>query len=99
MCPVGSGSECVEGQCLRSDGRCLRVPLGVEGQLDVGDLLSGITPGLTAIVNYLAVAGGYADAENRGLSFGLVSGATSSRNRCVPRVNSPPLVDPHGRNP
>ncbi|MEE2789111.1 MAG: hypothetical protein VX589_17380 [Myxococcota bacterium] len=93
-CPPGSGGVCMDGQCRLPSGDCVRIPLGVEGQFDLGTLLGGITPGLKASIDYLASLGGYAEAENGGLSLGLVSGALSFRNRCVPKVAVPPLAAP-----
>ena len=38
-CPPGTGSVCIDGQCRLSNGDCARIPLGLEGQLDLGMLL------------------------------------------------------------
>lgn len=108
-CPGAGGARCVDGRCMLGEV-CLPQPLGIEGTLDVGDLLSGFAPGLEASIDYLATPGSYVEVENAGLSLGIIAGAVSERDRCVPRRPQPPTnvepmrsptlrgnVDPRGR--
>ena len=69
-------------------------PLGIDGESDIGALLSSVTPGLQAVLQYLIAAGGYVEVENAGISIGMIGGAISERNRCVPRVLQPEIIDP-----
>lgn len=87
-CPQLPGVRCQSGRCMSGD-QCLPLPLGAEGGLDLGSLLSGISPGLEARLQYLASAGSYVQVEQRGLSLGAVTGVTSERNRCVPARPAP----------
>ncbi|MEZ4431982.1 MAG: hypothetical protein R3F65_06170 [bacterium] len=91
---AAAGSACVEGVCRNGDGTCVQAPLGVEGVLDLGGLLAGVSPGLEASMAYHAVPGSYVAVEDGGISLGLISGATSERNRCVPNLPQPEVYEP-----
>ncbi len=52
-------------------------PLGIEGMLDVGSLLSGISPGTTAEMEARIVPGGYVDLVGNGMSLGVITGLNS----------------------
>ncbi len=93
-CRVAEGAACVEGVCRMPDESCVPAPLGVEGLLDVGSLLSGFSPGLEAEVAYHAVPGSYVAVENGGISLGMISGAISERARCVPTKPQPEVYEP-----
>ena len=93
-CPENLGAECVDGVCRYEGGQCVPTPLGIDGESDIGALLSSVTPGLRAVLQYLIAAGGYAEVENAGISIGMIGGAISERNRCVPRVLQPEIIDP-----
>jgi hypothetical protein len=108
-CPSEGGATCEGGRCIL-DGACLPAPLGVQGLLDVGALLSSFSPGLKAELQYLLTPGSYVDVENAGLSLGVIGGARSEKARCVPNRPQPPTdveppramslatnVDPAGR--
>lgn len=92
-CPLAGGTTCDGGRCM-SGGQCIPAPLGLQGTLDVGSLLSGFSPGLQALLQYLANPGSYVQVEQEGLSLGVVAGATSQRNRCVPLRAPPQNVEP-----
>jgi hypothetical protein len=55
--------------------RCVPAPLGIQGELNTGELLSGFSPGLEARLQYLLTPGSYVQAENEGLSLGVIGGA------------------------
>ncbi|HXU72453.1 MAG TPA: hypothetical protein VN947_24190 [Polyangia bacterium] len=83
-------TACTGGQCMESDGKTCVSSLGIEGNLDVGSLLSSFAPGLKANMDILAVAGGYAAADT-GLSLGILGGGLGDpHNSCVPVVPAPP---------
>jgi hypothetical protein len=98
-CP--NGSQCVESEsdpalhiCFNSDtGRCAPAPLGLEGVVDMGELLAGITPGLEAELAYQVKAFGYADVENNGLSLGMRGGTYGDKADCVPVVPAPTTLE------
>lgn len=92
-CPINQGAQCVDGTCMIGD-TCVAAPLGLEGALDLGDLLGGFSPGLEAKIGYLATPGSYVQVENSGLSLGVISGAVSPHNRCVPVRAQPENVEP-----
>jgi hypothetical protein len=108
-CPIEGGVQCIDGQC-QLDGACIPAPLGVEGKLSLADFAgdfygAGTNPGL----GYLITPGSYVEVENAGLSLGIIGGATSERDRCVPARAQPPTdeapraailrgnLDPSGR--
>lgn len=88
-CPQVGGGRCVDGRC-ELNGACIPAPLGVEGVLDTGSLVSSVSPGVEAEVTYLATPGSYVEVENDGLSLGVISGAVSEPSRCVPLRAQPP---------
>ena len=82
-------TACTGGQCLEADGKTCVPKLGIEGNLDVGSLLSSFAPGLKANMDILAVTGGYAAADT-GLSLGMLGGGQGDpHNSCVPVVAPP----------
>ncbi len=91
-CPRGSGAVCRDGKCTYDDGSCVPIPLGLAGSLELDDLLGGLSPTLSGSVDYMAVPGGYVEAQNQGLSLGMFTGTNAIRNRCVPSVTKPPIV-------
>ncbi len=92
-CPVEGGAVCDAGRCM-VEGGCLPAPLGIEGTINIGDLLAGFAPGLDAPLSYLATPGSYAEVEAQGLSLGVIAGATAEPNRCVPRRAQPETDEP-----
>ena len=93
-CPIEGGVQCAGGRCMQGD-RCIPAPLGVEGKLDLGDLIGDFySPGNAASVGYLLTPGSYVEVENAGLSLGVIGGATSERDRCVPVRAQPPTDEP-----
>lgn len=89
-CP-GAGAECVEGTCMRG-GECVAPLLGMEGRLDLGSLLGSVSPGLDAQVDMVVAAGGYAHAQNAGMSLGVLGGMyPTDTSHCVPPAAQPSL--------
>lgn len=79
-------------------------PLGIEGKLDIGSLLAGISPGTQAKLEARVLPGGYVHMQNGGLSLGVVTGINADSNpatrtgaaasepvSCVPALPPPNL--------
>jgi uncharacterized protein (TIGR03382 family) len=77
-------------------------PLGIEGMVDVGQLVGGISPGTEATMEARMVPGGYVQLRGGGMSLGLITGlnadediATRTReldsepHYCVPPIPAP----------
>lgn len=82
-------------------------PLGIEGVIDLGGLLSSIAPGIDAKVEVHGVPGGYASLPADGVSVGVIVGMNADRNTstrgpsdssepslCVPQWTAPDLAAP-----
>ncbi|MDY0000149.1 MAG: MYXO-CTERM sorting domain-containing protein [Polyangia bacterium] len=52
-------------------------PLGLEGQLDIGSLLSSFSPGAAGIVELRVTPGGYVNLLGNGMSLGVITGVNS----------------------
>jgi hypothetical protein len=63
-------------------------PLGVEGVIDLGSLLGGISPGTEAKLEARVVPGGYVRLNGGGMSAGLITGLNSDQD---PSTRSPDL--------
>lgn len=93
-CPIEGGVQCVDGQC-QLDGQCIPAPLGVQGNLALADLAGDFySAGTDPSIGYLITPGSYVEVENAGLSLGVIGGATSQRDRCVPARAQPPTDEP-----
>ncbi|HEY0194179.1 MAG TPA: MYXO-CTERM sorting domain-containing protein [Kofleriaceae bacterium] len=79
-------------------------PLGLVGTMDVGNLLAGLVPGITAKLEARLTPGGYAHIAGGGLSLGVITGLNSDRDPstrtaglasepalCVPPLPAPAL--------
>lgn len=86
-CP--SGSFCSSGICKWNSGGCVPIPLGLEGQMNLSDLLAGYATGGASILKYMMNAGGYADVVNSGVSTALIAAFDSDHNFCVPDAQPP----------
>ncbi len=92
-CPV-DGAACEDGVCMMLD-ECLPAILGVEGELDLGQLTASMPSlGLNTKLQYLVNPGSYSDVENGGLSLGVISGFTAPYNHCVPQRLQPEITVP-----
>jgi hypothetical protein len=77
-------------------------PLGIEGTLDVGALLSMVLPGAEGTVELHAVAGGYAQLAANGISVGGMVGVNADRDvasRGAADVSQPALCIPQWATP
>lgn len=83
-CPAGSSCN-TDGYCERSDGTCVPTLLGIEGQTDIGAMLASVSPGLSAQIQLLAAAGGYANVDGNGLNLGVYGGLEApTASPCIP---------------
>ncbi len=88
-CP--GGSTCDSDVCVwEGTDECVPLALGVETELDLGDLLADFAPGLEAKLGILAYAANYADAIGPdpapyvGLDLAAQVGFDSAPSVCVP---------------
>ena len=91
---LSQGGSCFLGSCIREDLSCVTRPLGVEGESDLGELLSSVTPNLEAPMSYFLNPGSYAEVINEGLSLGVITGTGAELNRCVPPALPPNIEEP-----
>ncbi|HSN98960.1 MAG TPA: hypothetical protein VLS89_11765, partial [Candidatus Nanopelagicales bacterium] len=69
-CPVGTGDD-GNGTCVYPDGSCASIILGLDGNVNLGQLLAGISPGTTGGLDFLFAAGGQsARDDGSGFSWG-----------------------------
>jgi MYXO-CTERM domain-containing protein len=88
-------TDCKGGQCVDAMDNCVQ-ELGLESKLDVGAMLSSLSPGLQASMDILAAAGGWSVGDT-GLSLGMLGGARGDpHSSCVPVTTapSPPPIIP-----
>lgn len=85
-CQDYSADQCDSGICRKADGDCVVAPLGIEGGLDLAQLLGSLLMTPNAPLDLMAVPGSFVNVEQDGLSMGLIAGFRSPRNRCVPPV-------------
>ncbi len=64
-------------------------PLGIEGVIDVGSLLSSVSPTTEAHLETRIVPGGYVGLQGSGMSLGIISGINSDQD---PTTRTPPLA-------
>jgi MYXO-CTERM domain-containing protein len=77
-------------------------PLGLEGMMNVGNLLEGLSPGTEALMEARIVPGGYVSLRGNGLSLGMITGLNADRNPATrtaalasePALCVPPLAKP-----
>jgi MYXO-CTERM domain-containing protein len=91
-CP--SGTTCnADGYCAYSDGTCVGMLLGLEGQTDLGSMLASVSPGMSAPVMFVDAAGGYVNVNGNGLNLGAYGGMeATTRNACVPATYTAPWL-------
>ncbi|MGE3545018.1 MAG: MYXO-CTERM sorting domain-containing protein, partial [Kofleriaceae bacterium] len=68
-------------------------PLGIAGITDVGELIDGISPGTTALLETRAVPGGYVQLNNHGLSLGMIAGINADRDPTTRDPNNPSPIN------
>jgi len=82
-------------------------PLGIEGVIEVGSLLGGVSPGTEAALEVRGVPGGYVQLRGNGASLGLIIGLNSDEDPatrtaaldsephyCVPPIPAPNFAAP-----
>jgi hypothetical protein len=78
-------------------------PLGLVGVMNVGNLLTGLSPGTRASLEARITPGGYVHLGNRGLSVGVITGLNADRDPSTrtaalssePALCVPPLPKPN----
>jgi hypothetical protein len=71
------------------DGMLKSLPLGQQGRFDVASFLNAYSPRTTGLVDYYLWAGGYAEAEQSGMSLGIQGGFRAAKhNACVPNCEA-----------
>lgn len=61
------------------------LPLGQESRFDMASFMSAFSPRTVGVMDYMMWAGGYAAAENQGMSLGVMGGFRAAKhNNCVP---------------
>jgi MYXO-CTERM domain-containing protein len=97
ICPFGS--TCDDAGICIEDGaeQCVPIELGLETEIDLGDLLSSFAPGLEAALGINIYLANYADANGPavtpqyGLDLAGEAGFYAEPNACVP-YQDPPSV-------
>ena len=82
-------------------------PLGIEGMVDIGEMLAGVSPGTEGFMEARMVPGGYVQLGGGGMSLGLITGMNadfdpSTRSvdldsepaYCVPPIPAPNFAAP-----
>ncbi|MCG3173276.1 MAG: hypothetical protein GMKNLPBB_01454 [Myxococcota bacterium] len=99
VCPTSLGYQCNSEKLCQDPGTKEYAPnvLGLEGIMDAGALFGGLAPGLDAKMDLGLIAGGkvgapYVDPQSTGLRVGIMGGAQSKQNSCVPLTQPPPVL-------
>ncbi|MCA9664034.1 MAG: hypothetical protein KC503_00555 [Myxococcales bacterium] len=72
------------------DGLLKDLPTGQEGRFDLSGFLASISPSTKGQMDFLMWGGGYSQAENSGLSVGVMGGFRApAHNNCVPSCEAP----------
>jgi uncharacterized protein (TIGR03382 family) len=82
-------------------------PLGIEGMIDVGQMLAGVSPGTEGFMEARMVPGGYVQLGGGGMSLGLITGMNADQDPttrtaaldsepayCVPPIPAPNFAAP-----
>jgi uncharacterized protein YaiE (UPF0345 family) len=93
FCPLFKGM--IEDKLMETldstvDGMLKNLPMGQEGRFDVASFMQSFSPQTRGSVDYMIWGGGYAAAENAGMSFGVMGGfRPASYSICVPNCEKP----------
>ncbi|MCC6748450.1 MAG: hypothetical protein IT371_12375 [Deltaproteobacteria bacterium] len=93
LCPLFRGS--IETQLKGTiekavDGLLSGLPKGQEGRVDLASFLARFSPATSGQLDFLLWGGGYSEAEQGGLSLGVLGGFRApTHNPCVPRCEGP----------
>ncbi len=82
-------------------------PLGIEGMIDVGQMMAGVSPGTEGFMEARMIPGGYVQLQGGGMSLGLITGLNADRDPatrgagltsepafCVPPIPAPDFAAP-----
>lgn len=89
----GFGATCSSGQCMQG-AKCLPLPLGTEGAVDVSTLLSGFGNKQSKDLMFSTFVGGRADVKTDGIELGMVGGTSTQDNPCVAKKTFAALPTP-----
>ena len=64
-------------------------PLGIEGMVDIGQLMAGVSPGTEGFMEARMVPGGYVQLGGGGMSLGLITGLNADQD---PSTRTPALI-------
>ncbi|MBK9035669.1 MAG: hypothetical protein IPL61_31205 [Myxococcales bacterium] len=64
-------------------------PLGIEGMVDIGQLMAGVSPGTEGFMEARMIPGGYVSLQAGGMSLGLITGLNADQN---PTTRTPDLI-------
>lgn len=99
-CPDGSTDD--GGTCKYADGSCVSIMLGTDGHMDLGSLLSSLSPGTKGGLDFLFAAGGESgnpvngnlNPVANGATLGMYGGALPKpQSTCVKLANMDPPKD------
>ncbi|MDF1565177.1 MAG: hypothetical protein P1V51_19225 [Deltaproteobacteria bacterium] len=105
---VGGGATCdgSTGWCMNpTTSSCVRSPMGMVGNLDVGQLLGALTGGASAPIDVFVapgqeaqpVADPYVRVNGAPLDLRVITGSYAQPHACVPDASSLPATDPPPR--
>lgn len=64
-------------------------PLGIEGMVDIGQLMAGVSPGTEGFMEARMIPGGYVQLSGGGMSLGLITGLNADQD---PSTRTPALI-------
>jgi hypothetical protein len=69
-------------------------PLGIEGMIDLGSMLAGVSPGTEALMEGRIVPGGYVSLNGGGMTLGIITGINADEdiNSRSPDLDSEPAL-------
>lgn len=103
-CDIETGYCVLAPYCMTNTDVCWEQQLGFEGRIDTTSLLKTLIPSTNqSWLNFYVNAGGYAKAQNDGISFGVFGGTKGEWNKCVSPSNKTfdlqvPELDALGQN-
>jgi MYXO-CTERM domain-containing protein len=69
-------------------------PLGIEGMIDIGDMVAGVSPGTSALMEGRIVPGGYVSLNGGGMTLGIITGVNADEDPAsrTPDTDSEPAL-------
>lgn len=89
FCPDEEANVCYYAA---NSEQCEPIWLGMEGEIELGSLLSDFAPGLDTALSFIFYLGNYASAEASGFSLGAFGGAYAPHDDCVPMAPEPSIA-------